>query len=216
MNFTSLVGKLIHSALAHFSAVFYVFHFLWNDLSVSLNRLKHFIYGKMPCLIGGRCIFMTGSSPALEVRISGISGNGVYALTSIPKGVLVTTCAGKIYSTRDCPTTHHALQIGEDLWLWSDGSNLDDNINHSCEPNVGFTGEGLELYSLRTIATGEEICWDYSTSLIEEDWSLECRCGTKTCRRLILPFFALSPSIQERLLPISLGFIRRLHEKASL
>jgi SET domain-containing protein len=170
----------------------------------------------MLCCFNGRFVFMHVSSLSLEVRSSGISGNGVYALSSILDGALVTTCAGKIYSTHDCPTTHHALQIGEDLWLWSDGSSLDDNINHSCDPNVGFTGEGLELYSLRTIAVGEEICWDYSTSLIEEGWSLECRCGSKTCRRIILPFFSLSPSVQKQLLPISLGFIRRLYEKSSL
>jgi uncharacterized protein len=157
---------------------------------------------------------MPEGSPVLEVRKSGISGNGVYAPAPIPAGTLVTTCAGTVFSTRDCPTTHHALQIDEDLWLWSDGSSLDDNINHSCEPNVGFTSGDLGLYSLRAIVAGEEICWDYSTSLIEEGWSLECRCGTKSCRETILPFFSLAPSIQERLLPIALNFIRRRWARA--
>ncbi len=105
------------------------------------------------------------------------------------------------------------MQVGEDLWLWSDGSSLDDYINHSCEPNAGFPTGKPELFALRDIVTGEEIAWDYSTSLVEEGWSLECRCGSERCRGTVLPFFALSPVDQQRLLPSSLDFIRRMHEK---
>ena len=146
--------------------------------------------------------------PSLEIRSSGISGNGVYAVTPVPPRALVTVCGGTVFTTGECPTTHHAMQIGDDLWLWSDGGSLDDNINHSCEPNVGFATGKPELYSLRAIAAGEEICWDYSTSLVESGWSLECRCGSSRCRGVILPFFSLSPADQARLLPLSLDFIR--------
>jgi uncharacterized protein len=156
----------------------------------------------------------TSPLPAIEVRVSGISGNGVYALSYIPMGTLVTVCGGTVFSTREVPPIHHVMQIDEDRWLWSDGSQLDDYINHSCEPNVGFTTGRPELVSLRSIAVGEEICWDYSTSLIEEGWNLDCRCGSKRCRGTILPFFSLAPADQARLLPFSLNFIRRMHEEA--
>jgi hypothetical protein len=146
--------------------------------------------------------------PPLEIRSSDISGNGVYSASLIPPHTLVAVCRGTVFTTGECPTTHHAMQIGDDLWLWSDGGSLDDNINHSCEPNVGFITGKPELYSLRAIAAGEEICWDYSTSLVETGWSLACRCGSSRCRGVILPFFSLSPANQARLLPLSLDFIR--------
>ena len=105
------------------------------------------------------------------------------------------------------------MQVGVDLWLWSDGSSLDDYLNHSCEPNAGFPTGKPELFALRDIVVGEEITWDYSTSLVEEGWNLQCRCGTKSCRGNILPFFSLSPEDRRRLLPVSLDFIRRMEEE---
>ncbi len=160
----------------------------------------------------------TGAShvqpPALEVRQSGISGQGVYALTPIPAGTLVARCQGTIYSTADRPATGHAMQIGPELWLWSDGSHLDDYFNHSCAPNLGFLHGGLELYSLKDIAAGEELCWDYSTSIAEEGWGLECRCGSARCRKTILHFFSLPAPEQARLLPLALQFIRQRFQSA--
>ncbi|MBN2354250.1 MAG: SET domain-containing protein-lysine N-methyltransferase [Spirochaetales bacterium] len=152
-------------------------------------------------------------SPFLEIRDSPVSGLGVFARSAIHAGELLAVCGGIVYSTADCPSEGHAMQVGEDLWLWSDGGNLDDFINHSCGPNSGFVNGKPELFALKDIAPGEEIVWDYSTSLVEEGWSLQCRCGSKSCRGKILPFFSLSPEDRRRLLPVSLDFIRRMFEK---
>ena len=77
----------------------------------------------------------------------------------------------------------YALQIGPDLYIGASGG-LDDFVNHSCDPNAGVRIEGTaaELFAIRDIAAGEEILFDYSTTLDEEDFTMDCRCGSPSCR----------------------------------
>ena len=100
------------------------------------------------------------------------------------------------------------MQIGDDLWLWSDGTLLDDCINHSCDPSGGFVRHDPVLYALRDILPGEEVTWDYSTSISERGWSLDCLCESKSCRGVILPFGDLSVDQQARLRPIALAYLQ--------
>ncbi len=58
------------------------------------------------------------------------------------------------------------------------------------------------------IAAGEEITWDYSTSIDCEGWSLECRCGAKNCRKVIRPWQELSDSDRVRLTSVALKYLR--------
>jgi hypothetical protein len=54
--------------------------------------------------------------------------------------------------------------------------------------NWSIRGEG-ELLALRDIPAGEELCFDYSTTVppgwISADWSMECRCGSAMCRKVL-------------------------------
>src|SRR4029077_4024884 len=115
---------------------------------------------------------------------------------------------GRLLSTAALTDDLVALQVGPDLWLCSDGSLLDDLINHSCAANAGFLTGAPVLFALRDIAAGEEICWDYSTSISEPDWTLECRCGSPGCRGLIRPWQDLAPTDQARLRGITLRYLR--------
>jgi SET domain-containing protein len=76
---------------------------------------------------------------------------------------------------------------------------IDDLVNHSCAPNAGlrFTDQGVFLVAIRDIAPGEEICWDYSTTLAESNWHMICQCKTADCRRVIGNFSTLTPERQE-------------------
>jgi len=50
-------------------------------------------------------------------------------------------------------------------------------VNHSCEPNAGFRGD-LVLVARRDIGPEEEITWDYSTAIDEEEFpGFACCCG---------------------------------------
>jgi len=146
--------------------------------------------------------------PLLEIRATAHKGRGVFASASIRSGTRIMNLEGARVKARDVPPESMSMQIEDDLWLCSDGSSVDDYVNHSCNPNVGFTGNDLALYALRDIHVGEELSWDYSTSISERGWSLVCRCGETNCRHLILSFDDLTFEEQERLAPISLPYLR--------
>lgn len=132
----------------------------------------------------------------------------MFAVEPIPRGRLVMPLGGRVLSSADLTEDLLALQIGEDEWLASDGSLIDDLVNHSCSPNVGFLDGTPCLYALRDIAVGEEICWDYSTSISEPGWQMHCCCETSQCRGVIRPWPELSSEDRRRLRPIALQYLR--------
>jgi SET domain-containing protein len=146
---------------------------------------------------------------ALEIRETQRTGRGVFATKIIPAGSWILEFEGQQCKSKDLPPDSLAMQIGDDLWLWSDGTLLDDCVNHSCDPNSGFAHNDPVLYALRDILPGEEVTWDYSTSIAEKGWGLDCLCGSKRCRGVILPFGDLSLDQQARLRPIALSYLRR-------
>lgn len=145
---------------------------------------------------------------SLEVRPAGAKGLGLFARRPIPAGTRVLPVAGWVLPTDQLTDDVVALQVGPDLWLCSDGSSLDDRINHSCDPNLGFTHGDAVLYALRDIAAGEELSWDYSTSIADADWSLDCACGAADCRGVVRPWDQLGPADRERLRAVALAYLR--------
>jgi SET domain-containing protein len=144
----------------------------------------------------------------LEVRPAGVKGRGVFALEAIVAGRRILALEGRLLPTAALTDDLLAMQVGADLWLCSDGSLLDDCINHSCVPNAGFLYGDPVLYALRRIGTGEEICWDYSTSISEAGWSLECHCGASACRGMVRPWGELAATDRERLRGYALSYLR--------
>jgi uncharacterized protein len=116
----------------------------------------------------------------------GTHGRGVFAQDPIPAGTKIIRFTGPFLRYKETTPQTYALQIGPDLYIGASGG-MDDFINHSCEPNAGFHIEGTtaDLYAIRDIAPGEEILFDYSTTLDEDDFEMPCHCGQPTCRKLI-------------------------------
>ncbi len=83
-------------------------------------------------------------------------------------------------------------------------------FNHSCNPNCGIN-ESLQLVTTRNIKPREELCWDYSTSMLERHWTLDCSCGEGCCRKKITDFDLLPATLQKHYLDtgIVLPFIRK-------
>ena len=102
------------------------------------------------------------------------------------------------------------MQVDHDLWLCQDhdDDSPDNYLNHSCEPNIGFIDGSLSMFALRDIAAGEELLWDYSTSMNEAGWRVQCSCGAATCRGVIESFRHLAPTVRQRLQPIVLRYLR--------
>jgi hypothetical protein len=137
-------------------------------------------------------------------------GRGVFAMVPIARGTCLVKCDGWLSASDKLDDDWHAMQVGPDLWLCSNGDCLDECINHSCEPNAGFvTGEPV-LFALRDIGVGEQITWDYSTSIAEVGWTLECLCGAARCRRVARSWSELSAADRDRLRPIALAYLREV------
>jgi SET domain-containing protein len=148
------------------------------------------------------------TSIELEIRETKHVGFGVFTTNFIANGAFVLRFGGEVFETKDVPPECFAMQIDDDSWLCSDGSLLDDRVNHSCDPNTGFLKNDPALYALRDILPGEELTWDYSTSISERGWCLDCLCGSTNCRRVILPFGELRPEEKKRLRPIALQYLK--------
>ncbi|MBC7061471.1 SET domain-containing protein, partial [Salmonella enterica subsp. enterica serovar Enteritidis] len=90
------------------------------------------------------------------------------------------------------------VQVTPDHYMGPSGR-IDDLVNHSCNPNAGlrFTDTGVFLVAVRAIQPGEEIAWDYSTTLRESNWHMICQCRAPECRRVIGNFDSLDPDRQE-------------------
>jgi uncharacterized protein len=148
--------------------------------------------------------------PGLRLSTSGIDGLGVFTEVRIPAGAPVIECRGSLVSMSAVVEGTYWMQVGPDLCLVSDPDcpTLDDYINHSCEPNVGFSAGDLTLYALRDIEAGSELLFDYSTSMNEPSWTVPCSCGARNCRLFITSFCDLAPPDRQRLEPIALAYLR--------
>jgi SET domain-containing protein len=123
---------------------------------------------------------------------STIEGRGLAVTAPIAAGELVAIKGGHIVTTAALRSLPERLQNSE-IQI-ADGFHLaalqEDEyvpvmlfINHSCEPNVGFAGN-VVLVAMRDISPGEELTTDYAL-FDDHDDSMECRCGTASCRGTI-------------------------------
>lgn len=149
------------------------------------------------------------NDPRFEVRLTPDKDRGVFAIQPIRKGERIVAIEGWLAKGDELDEHWFALQVGPDLWLCSSGESLDDCINHSCDPNAGFTTGEPILFALRDIAAGEEIGWDYSTSLAEPGWFLECCCGAANCRQIVRPWGELDDDCRYRLRTVALDYLRK-------
>jgi hypothetical protein len=74
----------------------------------------------------------------------------------------------------------------EGCWLPQDFNRLPiySLLNHSCEPNIGFSASDGWM-ALRSIQTGEELFMDFSLTGLSNGFEMSCRCGTASCRGVI-------------------------------
>lgn len=125
-------------------------------------------------------------------------GWGVYAIRNFKKGEIIYKLRGRKINYKNLcfnvknfrKQVCNPLQVGRNSYLFLDKFSI--LFNHSCQPNAGIKNKST-LFALKDIKKGEEITYDYSTTI---DESFVCRCGSKKCRGAISDFFSLSPEIQ--------------------
>lgn len=152
----------------------------------------------------GRFYVLDAYRPAANLFSVGEShlGKAVYAAVDFAEGATIVKFTGPLRRADQLPAvlsggSDRYVQIKPDQYM-GPSQRIDDLINHSCNPNAGlrFTDEGVVLVAIRPIAPGEEISWDYSTTLTEPNWHMVCQCRSPECRRMIGNFDTLSPERQ--------------------
>lgn len=131
-------------------------------------------------------------------------GRGVFAKTLIKPRETLFYLTGRLISFEEAvtiPEGEYSVQIGIDRYVdpWSPARYL----NHSCTPNAGFVDE-IRLVSLGHIEPGEEIRFDYSTTMLERCWELDCACQSPRCRGRIQDFDLLPTALQTHYLRLGI------------
>ena len=144
----------------------------------------------------------------LYVDESRLTGQGVFTPDKISEGELICFMQGEVVSIEDLKRRFVSktlrpcdpLQVSERLYL--DLGKPQVYFNHSCSPNSSVSGIG-ELRAFKSINSGEEIRYDYSTTEWTADyfgrfekWAMRCRCGSGNCRRTIEQFPFLPVHLQ--------------------
>jgi len=126
-------------------------------------------------------------------------GRGVYAARDFDRGEKILKFTGRrvprthaFHSTRD---GGNLLQIGRMKYILPEPPGL--FVNHSCDPNAGIRGPRT-LVAIRPIRAGEEIRFDYSTTMDENLWTMQCFCRTSNCRHIVADFRLLPDPVREQ------------------
>jgi hypothetical protein len=140
----------------------------------------------------------------LQVRRSGVHGQGVFALQPIAAGETIIEYTGEVITWEEALRRHphdpsqpdHTFYFHIDDERVIDGKvggNLSRWINHACDPNVEADDSSgrIFLQALRDIEPGDELFFDYGL-VIDERYTpalkkrFECRCGSPDCRGTML------------------------------
>lgn len=148
---------------------------------------------------------MEESDSITEVRESKF-GKGVFAKKFIAAGsVLFRVDIGErmdLKGTRRLGEREsHPLQVDIDRYILCGSPFI--YYNHSCNPNCAVNTK-MQFITLKDILEGEEMFWDYSTSMLERSWTMKCACGEKNCRRVVTDFDLLPPLLREKYLRLNI------------
>ena len=126
------------------------------------------------------------------MRPSGIAGQGLFATAWLPAGTVVARLGGRLV---DSAVMRELLaDAGAERSAYVDTITVLDDLhlvlpprrpvgfgNHSCDPALWHDGP-FTLTARRDVAAGEEVTVDYATQTAEPDFTMLCRCGSRSCR----------------------------------
>jgi len=110
----------------------------------------------------------------------------VLARRDIGLGQVVCRLPKVFTDTRD----RHSIEVGPGRHqAFTD--EIDDYINHSCDPNLELVVGDAEsdeyvFRAIKPISVGDEVSWDYETfeSVLQNPFP--CTCGAVNCRKMIV------------------------------
>jgi len=142
-------------------------------------------------------------SDKVEVRKSKVNGVGMFAKAPIKAGEVTFVKGGHILRRSEMFTSgviNSYFPISDDLFLAAktkaEEKGIKLYINHSCEPNCGIRGE-ITFVAMRNISAGEELTVDYAM-IDNEDYSIECKCGSENCRHVVTGYDWKNKKLQKK------------------
>ena len=139
-------------------------------------------------------------------------GRGLFAVDAYLPGDLIMVLRGPRYERDDpihgTPEGANLLQTGRHTYILLEEPGV--FVNHSCDPNAGIRAN-RRLVAIKPIRPQEEIRFDYSTTMDEDYWTMDCRCGAAACRGRVGDFHALPENVKRRYLALGIvqGFIAK-------
>lgn len=133
-------------------------------------------------------------SSKVEMRKSPLGGEGLFVNNKIDKGEIVVDYTSGPGTFVDADKADELYEKGNDYIIQVDENRFfvarekheleeADFLNHSCDPNCGIRGN-LQIVAIRDIEPGEEVTFDYAMTE-SSDYSMDCKCGSKNCRKII-------------------------------
>lgn len=132
----------------------------------------------------------------------GMAGKGVFAGRAFARGEVIMHIDGPTHTGAELDRIGfrpgYPLQLDHDLFMLVEEPFV--YCNHSCDPNAGIS-PGLDLVAARDIGVDEEICFDYSSTMLEDNsWTMECGCKSPRCRGVVEDFDRLPAEARRHLL----------------
>jgi SET domain-containing protein len=138
----------------------------------------------------------------IELRSSGISGIGVFAVRNIRKGQKVADglyaedfktlipwrelrkLDGQVRKKAEifCIGTPKGFVPPKDLNF--NKLTIEWYFNHSCSGNLGFNGKG-DFVAVEEIAKDDELTYDYGIAESNPGFRMPCKCQSKMCRGIV-------------------------------
>lgn len=142
--------------------------------------------------------------PEIEIKSCAL-GRGLFATRAFGAGERILKFTGPVISLEEAIAKGEAeanpLQFDHDRYLDLEPPAV--FLNHSCEPNTGISA-GHWLIALRPLAAGEELRYDYSTTMHENRWTMACLCGAPICRGKVSDFHLLPPDLRQHYLRLGI------------
>ncbi len=156
-------------------------------------------------------------TPKAEARRKPNGQMGIFAREPIAQDEIVSVWGGEILTraqVQQLPQDlqHYVMQVEEDFFLGGGTQDDTNYFNHSCNPNVGFSGQ-MVLLARRDIARDEEICFDYAMCDGSDYDEFECECGAPNCRKRVRGTDWQNPELWERYRGFFIPYLQRRIDK---
>lgn len=147
----------------------------------------------------------TWFSEKVEKQGSDIEGRGLFCVSAISSGETVVVKGGHVFDRRtrdELAKTLGPAEIQIDDHLFIGPTTQEEReasmmcLNHSCDPNVQIVGQ-ITFRAMRDIKVGEELTFDYATG-DDDDWQMDCACGSVDCRKKVSGKDWQIPELQRR------------------